>query len=93
LSGINEKHMMPQIIINGFIGEKDNVFKNRITEISRNFLNKFQNLKTDVQIESWDKIIQNRMVKTFVQKTMNLDNTLRMKIFEISFPIFSKVLK
>jgi hypothetical protein len=35
--------------------------------------------------------MQNRTVQRFVEKTAGLDDELRMKVFEISFPIFSDI--
>lgn len=93
LAGLDVVNIMPNIIIHGFIGEKDKDFKNKIDEIDKKFAGKFENMKTTINIQSWDHIIQNRMVKNFVQKTMELDNRLRIKVFEITFPIFSDILK
>lgn len=90
---MDDPNIMPNIVINGFIGEKEKNFKNRIDEINKKYTRKFKDIRINIEIQSWDKIIQNRMVKNFVDKTMELDNALRMKIFEITFPIFSKVLK
>lgn len=93
LANLDVTNIMPNIIINGFIGEKDKDFKNKIDEIDKKFTKKFENMKIAIDIQSWDRIIQNRMVKNFVQKTMELDNRLRIKVFEIAFPIFSDILK
>ena len=93
LANLDVTNIMPNIIINGFIGEKDKDFKNKIDEIDKKFTKKFENMQITIDIQSWDRIIQNRMVKNFVQKTMELDNRLRTKVFEIAFPIFSDILK
>jgi len=93
LANLDVTNIMPNIIINGFIGEKDKDFKNKIDEIDKKFTKKFENMKITIDVQSWDHIIQNRMVKNFVQKTMELDNSLRIKVFEIAFPIFSDILK
>lgn len=93
LANLDVTNIMPNIIINGFIGEKDKDFKNKVDEIDKKFAGKFENMKITIDIQSWDRIIQNRMVKNFVQKTMELDDRLRIKVFEITFPIFSDILK
>ena len=93
LANLDVTDIMPNIIINGFIGEKNKDFKNKIDEIDKKFTKKFENMKMTIDIQSWDHIIQNRMVKNFVQKTMELDDRLRIKVFEITFPVFSDILK
>ena len=90
---IDNSNIMPNITIKGFIGEKDRDFEKEIDAMNNKFKNKFRNLRINPNIQSWDIIIQNRMVKNFVEKTAELDNTLRMKIFEITFPVFSEALK
>ncbi|MBA7639897.1 hypothetical protein ES703_47558 [subsurface metagenome] len=72
---------------------EDEWYKIKIDEIDKKFTKKFENMQITIDIQSWDRIIQNRMVKNFVQKTMELDNRLRTKVFEIAFPIFSDILK
>jgi exonuclease SbcD len=93
LKNVEDKNMMPSITIKGFIGEKDKIFKNHIEAIHSKFCEKFKNLRINSEIQAWDTIIQNRMVKTFVEKTMRFEEGLRMKIFEIAFPIFYEALK
>jgi exonuclease SbcD len=93
LKNIEDKNTMPNITIKGFIGEKDKIFKNYIETIRSQFSERFNDMRINVEIQAWDTIIQNRMVKTFVEKAMKYDAGLRMKIFEIAFPIFSDVLK
>ena len=74
LANLDVTNIMPNIIINGFIGEKDKDFKNKIDEIENTFTGKFENMKITINIQPWDHIIQNRMVKNFVENTMELDN-------------------
>ncbi|KPJ72671.1 hypothetical protein AMJ52_05570 [candidate division TA06 bacterium DG_78] len=94
LRGIDNKNIMPTVCIKGFIGEKDKDFNNQINAIKEKYHDKFAELRIDdEEIQSWDKILQNRMVKTFVEKTMKFEDDLRMKIFEIAFPIFHEALK
>ena len=47
----------------------------------------------NVEVESWDKLMTNPMVQRFAAATKGLDDEVRMKVFEITFPIFSKSLK
>lgn len=93
LKNIDNPNIMPNIIIKGFIGEKDKDFNNHIDAINKKYKEKFRDLRISLAIQSWDKIIQNRMIKNFVEKTTGLDNELRVKIFEITFPIFNEALK
>jgi DNA repair exonuclease SbcCD nuclease subunit len=93
LNDIDNQNVMPNIFLRGFIGEKDKNFSAQIDAIKIKFSEKFKEFRLHLEIQSWDTIIQNRMVKNFVDKAMRYDEELRMKIFEITFPIFSDVLK
>ena len=93
LANINIANIMPNIIINGFISKKEKEFNTRIDDINNKFKTKFQDIKIGVSIQSWDKIMEHRLIKNFVERTIDLDNRLRMKVFEISFPIFSEIMK
>lgn len=90
---IDKQNVMPNITLRGFIAEKDKDFNSEIEVLKKKFKGKFAELRINLDVESWDKIIQNSMVKNFVEKTKEFDDTLRMKIFEITFPIFSKALR
>jgi len=90
---IDNQNVMPNITVKGFIAEKDKDFNSAISAIDNKFKEKFVEIRINADVGSWDKIIQNSMVKNFVEKTKEFDDTLRMKIFEITFPIFSKALK
>ncbi len=93
LTEIHSANIMPNIVINGFIGKKGKKFNTKIEEINRKFKTKFEDMKISTNIESWDRIMEHRLIRNFVEKTIEMDNTLRMKVFEISFPIFSEALK
>jgi len=88
LNEINDLNVMPNIIIKGFIGKKDQDFTNKTKIIEEKY-----RIKINSEVQPWDIIIENPMVKKFVAKTEAMDNTLRMKVFEITLPIFSKLLK
>jgi len=94
LKNINKENIMPNIIIQGFIEIGDKNFSDKIFTLKENYRKGFSgfNLNTD-RIQSWDRIIQNQMVRRFVDKTDGLSNEVRMKIFEMIFPIFSKIIK
>jgi DNA repair exonuclease SbcCD nuclease subunit len=92
LNEIDNQQCMPYIIIKGFIAEKDRVFNNSIETIQTSCHEKFVDMRIEIEVQSWDKIIQNSMVNNFVEKTKKYDDSVRLKIFELTFPIFSKVL-
>jgi exonuclease SbcD len=87
------KKMLANIKIRGFIGSGESSFKKQITTTTQVFTNRFSDLKVDIRVNSWDSIIANPMVKRFVNKTMALDEKLRLKTYEIAFPVFCDILK
>ena len=84
---------MPYIMIHGYIANNERAFNDKIIEIKNKYTDDFEEFKIESEISSWSMIMQNQMVNKFVYKTNDLDNDLRMKVFEIVFPIFSKTLK
>jgi len=93
LGSVDEITVMPNVIINGYIAQKDREFQQHIDELEQKFKDKFTDLHIANNVRSWDTIIENRLVQNFVKKTQNLDDALRKKIHEIVFPIFSDALK
>jgi DNA repair exonuclease SbcCD nuclease subunit len=93
LDHTDNQNSLPYVVLKGFIGESDKDFNTKVDSINQKFKEKFSNLKIHNEVHSWDRIYENHLVKNFVARTKNLDNTLRMKIFEITFPIFSDILK
>ena len=93
LQKIDNKNVMPHVTVKGYIGEKDKAFNNAARVLEDKFREQFADIRIHPDVESWDKLVQNTMVKTFIEKTKQFDDTLRLKIFEITFPIFSKAIK
>jgi len=93
LSSVDDPRVMPHVTVKGYITEKEKEYLNALTSIQQKYGARFQNLRFDRDIQSWDRVILNPMVQSFVAKTAGLDDRLRMKVFEICLPIFSKVLK
>ncbi|HEC78622.1 MAG TPA: hypothetical protein ENI34_05710 [candidate division WOR-3 bacterium] len=94
LLGIKSTKIMPNIVIKGFIKESDRGFKDRLEKLEKEFQNKFPDMKFNfAEIQSWRTIIQNEVVEKFIDKSRALEDTLRQKVFEIVFPVFSKMLK
>ncbi len=93
LASIDEANTMPNIIINGYTGKKDREFQQHIDALEQKFRHKFADMNIINNVRPWDIIIENRMVQNFVEKTRDLDDALRRKIFEIVFPIFGDALK
>jgi DNA repair exonuclease SbcCD nuclease subunit len=87
-----KKDVMPAITVQGFINIPESEFANRIERLKTDFSPQFPGFKvTPERVVSWDRVMQNRTVQRFVEKTAGLDDELRMKVFEISFPIFSDI--
>jgi len=93
LVSVDKAIVMPNVIINGYIAQKDREFQQHINELEQKFKPKFADLHISNNVQSWDTIIEDRLVQNFVKKTQNLDDALRRKIHEIVFPIFSDALK
>ena len=93
LQHIDDQRIMPQITVRGFIGEKEKKFLDALIEIKKKHAAKFGDLRILPEIQSWDMVIANPLIRTFIAKTADLKDEVRMKVFEITFPIFSRVLK
>ena len=84
---------MPDITISGYIGENEKQYLESIATMKKGHAARFQDLRFDVEIRSWDKLMTNPLIQNFVARTKSLDDRLRQKVFEITFPVFSKALK
>jgi len=85
---------MPYIIIRGFIATDEKAFYQKLNEIEKNFAPQFLELKVVAEnITVWERILTNPIIKKFVERTKNLNDRLRMKIFEIVFPIFNDLIR
>ena len=93
LAGVDESTAMPNIIIQGYTEAREKEFKSRIESVVTKFCEGFQDFRIAIEVQSWDVIMKNNMVKRFVSKTQELDDRLRTKVFEITFPIFDKLLR
>jgi len=93
LEGIDESTAMPNIIIRGYTLAREKEFKERIESVAAESCRRFEDFRLQVNIQSWDLIMSNRMVQRFVSKTKGLDDDVRTKVFEITFPIFDKALR
>ncbi len=93
LDKLDGTKVMPNVVINGYIAQKDREFEKHIKTIKQSFKEKFLNLNLENNVHAWDTIIENRLVQNFVRKTEGLNDELRSKIHEIIFPIFSEALK
>ena len=94
LSGIKDKRVMVHLDIRGFSEESDRNLKSRVEQLIREFKGKFSDFRIDTdKVQSWSQLLENRIVRNFVQKTEGIEFNLRMKIFEITLPIFNKLLE
>jgi len=93
LGDINDVKIMPIIAVTGYIGENEKKYLELLSTMQERYAGKFEDLRMDVEVQSWDKLMVNPLVRNFVAKTENLNDELRLKVFEIAFPVFSKVLK
>lgn len=93
LRDLDGSRVMPNITVRGYIGEKEKEYLDQLSGIEKSNADRFPNLRINAEIQSWDKLMMNPLVRNFVARTEELEDELRLKVFEITFPVFSKVLK
>jgi DNA repair exonuclease SbcCD nuclease subunit len=93
LRALDDARIMPNISVTGYIGENEKQYLDSIAAMKERHAGRFQDLRVNVKIESWDKLITNPLIRNFVARTKELDDQLRQKVFEITFPVFSKAMK
>ncbi|MGD9379868.1 MAG: metallophosphoesterase family protein [candidate division WOR-3 bacterium] len=93
LRSLDDARVMPNILVAGYVGENEKQYLDSIAVMKESHASRFQDLRISVKIESWDKLITNPLIQNFIARTRELDDQLRQKVFEITFPVFSKALK
>ncbi len=93
LENIDGSTAMPNISIRGYTLTSEKEFADSIEPKVAGLCKQFEDYKLEIAVQSWDVIMQNRMVQRFVSRTRELDDDLRTKVFEIAFPIFDKALR
>lgn len=93
LNSLDPIHRMPAITVKGYTGMQDQDFARMLDKLRSHFSPRFSKLNIANEVESWDTILEHSTVKRFIEKTKAADEAVRMKIFEIVLPIFSKLLK
>ena len=93
LRDIQDARVMPNIKVRGYISEKEKEYLDLLSGIEKGSRSRFPEIRINAEIQSWDKLLTNPLVQRFAAATGGLDDELRMKVFEITFPIFSKALK
>lgn len=93
LRNLDDPRVMPSITVTGYIGEKEKKYLDMLSGIQQNHADRFLDLRINAEVQSWDKLMTNPLIQNFVARTEGLNDVLRLKVFEITFPIFSKALK
>jgi DNA repair exonuclease SbcCD nuclease subunit len=93
LRKISDARVMPNITVSGYIGEGEKEFLNLLAGIQKSHVNRFPDFRMSTGIQSWDKLMTNPLIQNFVKRTEGLGDELRLKVFEITFPIFSRLLR
>ena len=93
LREVDNAKVMPNILVAGYIGGEEKGFLDQVTALQKGHAGKFEDLRINTHIQSWDRLMANPLVQNFVAKTAGLNDELRLKVFEITFPVFSKALK
>jgi DNA repair exonuclease SbcCD nuclease subunit len=93
LAEIDRSTAVPNVSIRGYTLASEREFRDRIEPEVAGLCKQFERFKLEIAVQSWDIIMQNRMVQRFVSKTKELDDDLRTKVFEIAFPIFDRALR
>jgi exonuclease SbcD len=94
VEGLDRSRTMPDIEIKGFISSGGREFNQKLENMDKKMDNAFYRHKLEYsRIQSWDRVLEHGMVKRFVEKTRDLDNEIRFKIFELAFPVFGDAIK
>ncbi|MGQ9816454.1 MAG: metallophosphoesterase family protein [bacterium] len=95
IKGSLNKNILLEINIHGYITENEIEFKTRINQVLEEFRENFEinPLLNCDNISSWDQVLKIPFVKKFVEKTSGLDDELRTKILELTFPYIEDILK
>ena len=93
LRNLEDARVMPNITVTGYVGEKEKQYLDLLSDIQQGHAGRFPELRINAEIQSWDKLMTNPLIRNFVARTEGLADELRLKVFEITFPIFSKALK
>lgn len=92
---LSNKNILLEINIHGYIAGSEVEFKTQINQVIKEFggrFKKFPSVNCD-RISSWDRFLKIPFVKKFVEKTSGLEDRLRMKILELTFPHIEEILK
>ena len=93
ITNIKETAIMPIVTVAGYIGGEEKRYLAVLSSMQESCKGRFEDFRMNVDVQSWDKLIANPLIQKFVAKTGGLRDELRLKIFEIAFPVFSKALK
>jgi DNA repair exonuclease SbcCD nuclease subunit len=93
LNGIVDPRVMPNVVTRGYIAEKEKEYSDALESMRKKYENRFKRLDFASRIQSWERVISNPMVRRFVARTSDLEDSIRMKVFDICLPIFDRVLK
>jgi DNA repair exonuclease SbcCD nuclease subunit len=93
LKTADQERTQPYITVRGYSGKGDKDYRRTLDTITTHFRPMFRDFLLEQHIESWTNLMQHRMVQRFIQKTEHLEEPLRMKLYALTFPILSKVLR
>jgi DNA repair exonuclease SbcCD nuclease subunit len=93
LNNLDPNTSLPYIAVRGYTAEKDRTFKERALKMIEPYLQKFVHSKIEIEPQPWDIIIEHKLVRDFVDKSAHLEQTTRIKLLELMFPIFNDILK
>jgi DNA repair exonuclease SbcCD nuclease subunit len=93
LNNLDPNTSLPYIAVHGYTAEKDKTFKESAVKMIEPHLQKFVHSKIEIEPQPWDVIIEHKIVRDFVDKSAHLDETIRIKLLELMFPIFNDILK
>jgi exonuclease SbcD len=93
LQHIDDPRAMPHITVKGYIADKEKKYLDAFTDMKAKYAERFEDLRIQLEIQSLDRVMVNPLIRSFVTRTADLKNEVRMKVLEITFPVFSKLLK
>lgn len=95
ITELSSKNILLEISIHGYIAGSEGEFKAQIQQVIEKFKDSFKTmplLNCD-KISSWDQFLKIPFVNKFLEKTAGLDDGLRTKILELTFPYIEDIIK
>jgi DNA repair exonuclease SbcCD nuclease subunit len=93
LKDADPRRIHPYVLLKGYLGQSDKAYQRALDTIKTHYQSQFNDFILETTFESWDTLVQHRIVQKFIAKTETLEESIRLKVYEIAFPVLSKALQ